>query len=208
MVPPGEIFGFIPLWIGVFAFAALGFGFAGYVVYTRVFRLVMLGKMENRFDHPIQRSMNALVVVLGQRKVLQRVSMKDKAGLGHVAVFWGFLCFALSYVLFVFLDSINPHISETILTDTGVKVYVFCIGRARPCDSDGADLGSGAAVAGQAPTSELRPDPELGCDHHRGRYCKPDDLHLPGGRLLQRDGESGPRWRRSVLTQPLRWVRY
>ena len=127
MVPPGEIFGVIPIWIGVFAFAVLGFGFAGYVVYSRVFRLIMLGKSENRFDQPLKRSLNALVVVLAQRKVLQRVSLKDKAGLGHVFVFWGFLCFALSYVLFVFLDSINPNISETILTDTGVKVYVFVL---------------------------------------------------------------------------------
>ena len=127
MVPPGEIFGVIPIWIGVFAFAVIGFGFAGYVVYSRVFRLIMLGKSENRFDQPLKRSLNALVVVLAQRKVLQRVSLKDKAGLGHVFVFWGFLCFALSYVLFVFLDSINPNISETILTDTGVKVFVFVL---------------------------------------------------------------------------------
>ena len=47
--------------------------------------------------------------------------------MGHVFVFWGFLCFALSYVLFVFLDSINPNISEAVLTDTGVKVYVFVL---------------------------------------------------------------------------------
>ena len=127
MVPPGEIFGFIPIWIGVFALAGICFGITGYVLYTRVFRLVLLGKMDNRFDKPLKRSLNALIVVMGQRKVLQRFSLRDKAGLGHVFIFWGFLSFVTSYVTFIFLDSIDPDISKTILTDAGVKVFVFIL---------------------------------------------------------------------------------
>ena len=127
MVPPGEIFGVIPIWIGVFAFAGVGFGINGYLLYMRVFRLIMLGKKENRFDRPLRRSLNALVVALGQRKVLQRFSWKDRAGLGHVFIFWGFLSFVASYLLFIFIDSIDPDLSSTILSDGGLKVFVFII---------------------------------------------------------------------------------
>ncbi|MEE9198790.1 MAG: (Fe-S)-binding protein, partial [Dehalococcoidia bacterium] len=127
MVPPGEVFGFIPTWVAVFVFAGVCFGFTGFVLYTRVFRLILLGKRENRFDQPLRRMANALLVVLGQRKVLQRVSLTDKAGIGHVLIFWGFLSFVSSYILFIFLDSIDRDISRTIFTDDGVKVFVFIL---------------------------------------------------------------------------------
>ncbi|MFQ5934578.1 MAG: hypothetical protein ACE5KI_08055, partial [Dehalococcoidia bacterium] len=127
MVPPGEIFGFIPTWVGVFVFAGVCFGISGYFLYMRVFRLVFLGKRESRFDQPVKRLTNALIVVLGQRKVLQRVSLRDKAGIGHVFIFWGFLSFVTSYILFIFLDSIDSDISRTIITDGGVKVFVFIL---------------------------------------------------------------------------------
>ena len=127
MVPPGEIFGVIPIWVGVFVFAGVGFGINGYLLYMRVFRLIMLGKKENRFNQPLRRSLNALVVSLGQRKVLQRFSWKDRAGLGHVFIFWGFLSFVASYLLFIFIDSIDPDLSSTILSDGGLKVFVFII---------------------------------------------------------------------------------
>ena len=127
MVPPGEIFGFIPTWVGVYVFAGLLFAITGYVLYMRVFRLILLGKPVNRFDRPLRRSFNALIVVLGQKKVLQRFSLGDKSGLGHVFIFWGFLSFVTSYILFIFLDSIDEDISKTILTDGGVKVLVFIL---------------------------------------------------------------------------------
>ena len=70
MVPPGEIFGVIPVWIGVYAFAGVLFGLTGLFLYRRVFRLILLGKATNRFDKPHRRLFNAFVVVLGQKKVL------------------------------------------------------------------------------------------------------------------------------------------
>ncbi|MFQ5875257.1 MAG: 4Fe-4S dicluster domain-containing protein, partial [Dehalococcoidia bacterium] len=127
MVPPGEIFGFIPIWIGVFVFAGVCFGISGYVLYMRVFRLIQLGKSENRLDQPLKRLANTLVVALGQRKVLQRVSLRDRAGIGHVFIFWGFLSFVTSYILFIFLDSIDRDISKAIFTEGGVKIFVFII---------------------------------------------------------------------------------
>ena len=130
MVPPDSLFGVIPVWVGVYVLSALTFGVAGYVVYHRVFRLVLQGLPVARFDRPLTRLTGAVSIVLGQRKVLQRVGRLDPrsrsidlAGLGHAAIFWGFLSFSLSYLIFIFGGSIWHPLGETILTKTGVLVY-------------------------------------------------------------------------------------
>ncbi len=130
MVPPDHIFGVLPVWVGVYVLAALTFAVAGYAVYYRVFRLVLQGMPVARFDRPLTRLTGAVGIVLGQRKVLQRVGSTDPrsrridlAGLGHAAIFWGFLSFTLSYLIFIFGGSIWHPLGETILTRTGVLVY-------------------------------------------------------------------------------------
>ena len=50
-------------------------------------RLVRLGKPSQRFDDVPQRVRNEAVVVLGQKKLLQRLG----PGLIHAFIFWGFL---------------------------------------------------------------------------------------------------------------------
>ena len=125
MVPPDDIFGVLPIWSGVFLALVVAFGISNYLFYMRVIRLLMLGKKENRFDQPLQRLKGMLIVVLGQRKVLQRVSLRDRAGLGHVVIFWGFLSFFLSYVIFIFGDSAWGSFSETLLTTAGVKAFTI-----------------------------------------------------------------------------------
>ena len=123
MVPPDSLFGVIPVWVGVYVLTALAFGVANYVVYHRVFRLVLQGLPVARFDRPMTRLLGAAAIVLGQRKVLQRVGSLDPrsrsidlAGLGHAAIFWGFLSFSLSYLIFIFGGSIWHPLGETILT--------------------------------------------------------------------------------------------
>ena len=49
--------------------------------------LVRLGKPVERFDDVPERVKNEAVIVLGQRKLLQRLV----PGLIHAAIFWGFL---------------------------------------------------------------------------------------------------------------------
>ena len=56
MVPPDALFGVIPVWVGVYALTLLTFAVAGYAVYRRVFRLVLQGRPEARFDRPLTRS--------------------------------------------------------------------------------------------------------------------------------------------------------
>ena len=41
MVPPDALFGVIPVWVGVYVLTLLTFCLATYVVYHRVFRLVL-----------------------------------------------------------------------------------------------------------------------------------------------------------------------
>ena len=130
MVPPDSLFGVLPVWVGVYALTALTFAVAGYAVYHRVFRLVFQGLPVARFDRPFTRLTGAVGIVLGQRKVLQRVGRIDPrsrridmAGIGHATIFWGFLSFTLSYLIFIFGGAIWHPLGETILTRTGVLVY-------------------------------------------------------------------------------------
>ncbi len=83
MVPPGDI-GPIPIWAGVYLFLVLTGAVSSYLFYFRVVRLIRQGGSVARFDHPWQRLTGATSIVLGQRKVLQRVPSKDWAGLAHV----------------------------------------------------------------------------------------------------------------------------
>ncbi len=122
MVSPGDI-GAAPVWVGVYAALLLTLAVSGFLFYFRVFRLISQGKSAARFDHPIERLKGAAVIVLAQRKVLQRVPARDWAGLGHATIFWGFLSFSLSYLLFIFIGSVWHGFPETLLTATGVEVY-------------------------------------------------------------------------------------
>ena len=125
MVPPDNLFGVIPTWVGVYVASIAAFGVAGYFLYQRVFRLVLLGKPADRFDQPLRRLFGALPFIFGQRKVLQRVSFRDRAGLAHFFIFWGFLSFSLSYILFIYLDSLWHPLSSKILTETGLKIFTI-----------------------------------------------------------------------------------
>ena len=122
MVPPGDI-GALPLWVGVFALLGLALAVFNYAFYNRVVRLVLQGKETARFDRPLERMTGALLISLGQQKVLQRVKYGDYAGIGHAIIFWGFLTFMLSYGIFIFAASVDGGFPEWVLTETGVRVY-------------------------------------------------------------------------------------
>ena len=126
MVPPDTLFGALPTALGVYLITAFAFGLSGYILYQRVFRLVLLGKPANRFDHPVQRVVGAIPLIFGQRKVLQRSSLiRDRAGPAHFFIFWGFLSFLTSYIIFIFGDSAWRDFSSKLLTEAGVKVFTY-----------------------------------------------------------------------------------
>ena len=128
MVAPQEVFG-APAWLLAYVVSAVGFSVAVLLVYQRVLKLVLLGRPQSRFDQPLRRVLGAIPPVFGQTKVLQSVSRRDLAGLGHVVIFWGFLSFTTSYVIFIYgdlvwralaEDSAERPLSTIVLTETGV----------------------------------------------------------------------------------------
>jgi len=66
-----------------------------------LFRLMRLGKQENRFDRIGQRIKTMLVDVVPQWCSLKNVTRKDLAGIGHAVMFWGFSFFFISYIVFI-----------------------------------------------------------------------------------------------------------
>ena len=122
MVPPSGFLGIAPTWVVLYGLSFIVFGAAAALAYRRVFRLVMLGRPANRFDRPFRRIIGAVPLIFGQRKVLQRFSIRrDRAGLAHFFIFWGFLSFTASYIVFIFGDAVWPRFSTVILTDAGVR---------------------------------------------------------------------------------------
>jgi len=122
MVPPGDI-GSVPIWVGMYAAVTLVVICSGLLFYYRVVRLIRQGNSVARFDHLWERSIGAFTIVVGQRKVLQRVPKKDWAGAGHALIFWGFLSFSLSYLIFIFIGSVWRAFPEILLTETGVRIF-------------------------------------------------------------------------------------
>jgi len=103
-----------------------------------LFRLMRLGKQENRFDRIGQRIETMLVEVVPQWCNLKTVTRKDLAGIGHALLFWGFGLFLTSYIIFIGLAGgfgISPAIEDTtfetvyfsILDIAGVLVSVALI---------------------------------------------------------------------------------
>ncbi len=81
-----------------------------------LFRLMRLGKPENRFDRIGQRIKTMLVEVVPQWCSLKTVTQKDLSGIGHALLFWGFSLFLISYIIFIGLAGgfgLSPVIEGT-----------------------------------------------------------------------------------------------
>ena len=189
MVPPDSIFGVVPIWVGVFAALAGTLGVSGALFYRRVVRLVLLGRREARFDRPMRRFVNFLLVFVGQRKVVQRVSLRDMAGIGHALIFFGFLSFLLSYAIFIFGDSAWGAFSQTLLTEAGARAYAMYLDVVALVILSALVWCGDSAVGAEAPSSELRPDAEYGRNSHRVAHRGSDGEHVAHRGVLR--GERG-----------------
>jgi len=81
-----------------------------------LFRLMRLGKQENRFDRIGERIKSMLVEVVPQWCTLKNVTRKDWAGIGHALFFWCFALFFMSYIIFIGLAGgfgLSPWIERT-----------------------------------------------------------------------------------------------
>ncbi len=93
-----------------FLFLAAGAAFA---IFSRraydLYRFVRLGRPVNRFDDLPRRVQQEAVVVLGQRKLLQRLG----PGLMHAFIFWGFL---------ILLTTIIEAVGEVFVRDFAIPL--------------------------------------------------------------------------------------
>jgi Fe-S oxidoreductase len=81
-----------------------------------LYRLMRLGKQENRFDRIGERVRAMLVETVPQWCSLKTVTPKDRAGIGHALFFWCFILFFTSYIIFIGLAGglgLSPWIEQT-----------------------------------------------------------------------------------------------
>jgi Fe-S oxidoreductase len=103
--------GYVIFWV-LFAVAVGLFAQRAYFL----FRLLRLGKPENRFDRIGERIKTMLVEVVPQWCSLKTVTGKDLSGIGHALLFWGFSLFLISYIIFIGLSGgfgLSPWIEGT-----------------------------------------------------------------------------------------------
>ena len=81
---------------------------------NHLYLILRLGKEDERFKEVGERLKTALKRIFLQVCVLKDVTIKDLAGVGHAMIFYGFLCFAFSY-LFMFARGFIPGLSYHLL---------------------------------------------------------------------------------------------
>ncbi len=87
-----------------------------------LYRLMCLGKQENRFDRIGQRITNMLFEVIPQWCNLKSVTRKDLSGIGHALLFWGFSFFLISYIVFIGLAE-GSGLHKVLMGSTFETVY-------------------------------------------------------------------------------------
>ncbi|MBW2392306.1 MAG: hypothetical protein JRE83_03125, partial [Deltaproteobacteria bacterium] len=67
----------------------------GFFIFTayKLYRILRLGKPEDRFDRTTERIKSVVTFVLGQRRVI-----REPAGWGHFFIFWGFIIITIGSI--------------------------------------------------------------------------------------------------------------
>ena len=116
MSPVSTTYWGIPGYVIFWVLFAIAFGLFAQRFYF-LFRLMRLGKQENRFDRIGRRIKTMLVELVPQWCTLKTVTRKDRAGIGHALLFWCFSLFFISYVIFIGLAGgfgLSPVIEHTL----------------------------------------------------------------------------------------------
>jgi Fe-S oxidoreductase len=93
---------------------------AGFFAYNvqRLVSYLEVGRPENRFDHPVARLRNVLVIALAQKKLMR----DPKAGVMHALIFWGF-CVLTAGTAELILQGIFPSFSYGFLPGWLYRLY-------------------------------------------------------------------------------------
>ena len=128
MTIPENIFGILPTWSGIYALTILCFLISAIIFYSKVVRHVIKTQPVSRKDNILFRLWGLFTVGFGQQKVLQRTSAKqDRARLAHFIIFWGFLSFLSSYILFIYGNSLKANFTRSILGEKLENIYLSYI---------------------------------------------------------------------------------
>ncbi|MCX5994332.1 MAG: (Fe-S)-binding protein [Chloroflexi bacterium] len=114
--------GQVMIFAAVFSVAVLFFAWSCWYR----FRLVALGRPDNRFDHIGRRTWNMLVYAFGQRRV---VTKSYPFGLNHMVFFWCFIILLIANAVFL-LQGLFPQYIALLLLPTGLDyalAFIFDI---------------------------------------------------------------------------------
>jgi Fe-S oxidoreductase len=103
------------------ALVVLGFG-GFFWRASLLYRLLRLGRNEDRGDRPLRRVRDEIVIYLGQRKLLKRPYYVR--GLGHALIFWGFLVITYGSADLLLAGLFGRHLP---FTDTGLYAWTLDI---------------------------------------------------------------------------------
>ncbi len=82
----------------------LAFGLFAYRI-SRLIRYMLLGQPEMKFTSRLQRGLRTAAITLGQWCQLKGFSLRDKAGIGHAFLAWGFFVFVTFYLVFIIIGA-------------------------------------------------------------------------------------------------------
>ncbi|HEY9325878.1 MAG TPA: hypothetical protein VIS26_04855, partial [Candidatus Limnocylindria bacterium] len=103
--------------------ALIVLGFGGFFWRAALlYRLLRLGRNEDRGDSPARRLRDEIVIYLGQRKLLKRPYYLR--GIGHALIFWGFLVITYGSADLLLAGLFGRHLP---FTDTGLYAWTLDI---------------------------------------------------------------------------------
>jgi len=121
MTPVSDIYWHISGYAIFWILFAIAFGLFAQRVYF-LFRLLRLGRREERSQSLGRRIKTMLVEVFPQWCNLKTVTRQDLAGIGHSLLFWGFGLFLIGYIIFIGLGG-GFGLSSVLAGSTFETVY-------------------------------------------------------------------------------------
>jgi len=113
------VIGYVLFW-GLTGLAA---GVFSYRLY-QLFRYLSLGRKEEKFGHLFRRAVTAIGHLIAQQCQFKNLTRKDRAGVGHMLMVWGFLLFITYYFFFIIIGS-GFGISDVIEHSAVYGIYTW-----------------------------------------------------------------------------------
>jgi len=113
------VIGYVLFW-GLTGLAA---GVFSYRLY-QLFRYLSLGRKEERFGQLFRRAITAIGHLIAQQCQFKNLTRKDRAGVGHMLMVWGFLLFITYYFFFIIIGS-GFGISDVIEHSAVYGIYTW-----------------------------------------------------------------------------------